>query len=326
MKNIFSALAFVASIFLSAASAQAQTIPAPTEQQAEAIERLMAPQRAKVKAILDADKTGRYEAYQRDVKALFAEKDRAKRTTLEAQIKRTHYAFIKESFAKATIDLAELKRQIADLLGHSRFAMDEFGGISSQTSLPPGLSPVKTTATFECPLTQEQGESNCTLVSLDCFADVSDCSLEVSVSAVGAGGGRTKGSLGDKFELTGGSFSKMTVAAQTNPYYWGGVESLLLGYSQFNVRMGVRLQAPGLDKITITRDEWCIAPFLWFKIIEFNANDFLMQATFSGNFASGTTFTAQAYAEVFGLAVGVASGVGHCQLRSFDFVKATASN
>ncbi len=321
MKNILILLAFVAS-----SSLPAQIVPAPTEKQAQSIENVMAPHRAKIKALLDADKSGKYESYKADVLALFKEEDLERRAVLEAKIKRDHYAYIKGVFASAKIDLTALKQQVAAALGHNKFSMDEFGGISSQTFLPPVALPTKFTAEFNCPLATGQHESNCSVFGVLCGASASDCKIEVSADAVGAGGSRSKGSLGDKFDLSGGPFSKMTVSSQSSAYYSGGVESLILGYSQFNAKLGVRLQGPGLDKITIVRDEWCVAPLLWYKTIQFGASDYLMQATFTGSFSNGTTYTAQAYAEAFGLAIGLASGGGRCQLHTFDFVKAKASN
>lgn len=305
---------------------EAQIVPAPTEKQAQAIEKIMAPQRAKIKALVDADKSGRYEAYQKDVKALFETEDLESRSDLEAKIRRDHYAYLKSIFTEAGINLAELKRQISGILGNSKFDMDEFGGISSASVLPPGALPSGFSAEFACPLTARQAESNCTLVNSPCGAKAEECKIDIEVLPMGAGGARSKGSVGGRFDLTGAAATKMTVSAQGHVYYSGGAESLLLGYSQFNAKVGVRLQGPGLDKTIITRDEWCIAPLLYFKYITFSAQDYLMQGTFNGNFASGVNYTAQAYAEVFGLAVGLASGGGACRVDQFDFVKAKATN
>ncbi len=327
MKHYFLLLVFVASSLAIPSTCFAQIVPAPTDKQAQSIELALAPIRKKVGDILEADKTGQNKVFRADMDALIKEKDPARHQELASAMDRNHKAFVQAAFKVAKIDLAQLKKQVAGILGHNKFTMDEFGGISLSSSIALGPLPTPVFSTsFNCPLGAITEEENAGGIAYDCKPEVDNCGIEVNAGTSFIGSCRTKGSLGGKYDLSGGTFTKTTVSAQSNAYYFGCAYGIA-SYGQFNVKIGVRLKGPGINKTTIVHENWCIAPVLWFSTIHFDQDDFLAQAVFSGTFASGDTFTAQAYAETYGLSIGLISGGGgFCYLHEFDFVRVTASN
>jgi len=306
-------------------TANAQIVPAPTEKQLSAIEKIMAPQRKKVTDILDADKTGQYKIYQNDLKALSQEKDPAQKKVLADKIRRDHYIFIKAAFVAAKIDLKAIRPQISDILKTDRFTLDEFGGLSSSTFLPKFELPLKFDSEIVCPFDSPQEVSNGGGLA-GCSSTVETCRIFTDANSyILAGGCRNKASLGGKFELPSGNFQKITVAAQFDAFYYGNA-AVLGGYGQFNVKIGVRLQGPGLDKVVIVHDAWCIAPVIFFSQIEMDADNFLAQAVFTGSFAGENLFTAQAYNGTFAIPGLIGTATGFSISSNFDFIRVKATN
>lgn len=292
---------------------------APTEKQLAALDRVAAPHRQKVIAVLEADKSGQYQQYLADLKALQAESDRQTQKELVGKIQQKHSAFIKGAFTTAKIDLAAMRRQFAEVLGHNKFAMDDFGSISSLPPLQKFQVPLSFDQQLQCPLDQEEEFSSQGGVA-KCNASIGTCVISLGAGSEFAGGCRTKGSLGGKFELPSGNFQKVTVSSQFDFDYWGFAYGAA-GYGQFNVKVGLRLKGPGIDKVEILHDAWCIAPVLFVSVLELNASNYVAQAVYSGNFSGGATLTAMAYNEAFAFGAGLGAGAGNLGSENFDFVR-----
>ncbi len=303
----------------------AQLVSAPTEKQLQALEQLLAPGKKKVTGLLEADQTGQYKTYLADIKILAETHDPATRRGLLGQLQRDHYDFIKNAYKSVVINHEEMRKGVAKILGHNNFQLDEFGGISNLSSLPQLTLPQRFDAEFHCPLEAALEENNQALLGF-CTADVDPCNINLESASMYDGGCRSKGSLGGKFSLPAGAFQKITVAAQFDIAY-EGLAMAFGGYAQANVKIGVRLQGPGYDKIVITRSSWCVAPIIWFTRFEVAEDNFSTQATFSGSFSGGNSFTALAYNETFSLAVPLLQAAdAECKSFGFDFIRVGATN
>lgn len=304
----------------------AQTAVEPSEKQLADLDKLMAPYRKKVVGILEADKTGQYKKYVADLNTLAKTEDAATHVRLEAKLKRDHYQFIKNAYAKAVINHEEMKKGVAKILGHNKFTIDEFGGLNVDILIPPLKLPVKVDATLTAPYETSQHESNAAIAGLACSSTSTTTSMRVSSGALFDGGCRSKGSLGNKFDLPSGNFSKITLAAQFNFHARG--MAYAVGYSYVKASIGLRLQGPGVDKKVIVREHWRVAPLVWYSSFDETINNFVAQNTFTGTFAGGNTFTAQVYNETFAIAVSplTASSKTIIDSEAIDFIKVTASN
>lgn len=315
----------LATHFFAPAAGFAQIVAAPTDKQLQALDKLMAPYRKKVTDILEADKTGQYKTYQADLAALAKAGTPERQRELADKLQRDHYDFIKKAYTRAVINHEEMRREIARILGHDKFQLDEFGGISSESFLPPGPLPLRFTAEMTCPFAVFQNQSNQNLVA-NCDAFANDC--QVSATAIGEfdGGCRSKGWTGDKFELPAGTFQKITVTAQFDAYAWGFAFAVG-GYSKAESKIGLRLQGPGFDQLVIVKDIWCVAPLIWFNHYETDATNFQGQVVFAGNFSGGNSFTAQVYSEAHAITVPYLNGcTSDCSAKSFDFIRVVATN
>ena len=304
-------------------SLNAQIVPAPTEKQMAAMDRIAAPLRKKVTDILEADKSGQYQKYLADVRVMADASDPAERKALAERLRQDHYDFIKKAFVEAKIDLAGLKRQYAEVLGHSKFTMDEFGGLTSHTEIPKAIPPLSFDGELTCPYNIKDDFANVAGLA-GCTADIPGCSITLDVNAFSlAAGCRTKGSIGDKLTLPAGNFTKATVNARFNFDYYG-IAMSLAGYGQYNAKLGLRLTGNNLDKVTIIHDAWCFAPIIFYNTVEKDAFDFPAQVTFTGSFNGD--LNPMVYCENFVLALGINSTCGFMHVNSIDFIKLDASN
>ncbi len=321
MKNIIFLLALLANPLAS----QAQTLPAPDEQQLAAIEKIMAPQRKKIADVLEADKSGQYQTYQADLAAIMREKDRSRQRAMIAQLDRNHKTFISNAVKAARINIAELKRQVAGILGSNNFTMDALGGISSESFLPPGPISLQFNAEFHPPFAVFEEQSNQAFLT-NCHANANGNAISTTAAAEFDGGCRVKAWTGDKAELPAGSFQKITVSAQCDADGDGFVYALG-GYAMSKSRIGLRLQGPGFDQLVIVKEVWVVAPLIWFASYKFDAPNFQAQVVFNGNFSGGNTYTAQGYAESYCLAVPfLDAGWADTGCKFFDFIKVRAAN
>ncbi len=300
MKNILFLLAFTAGNLLLPSLCGAQT---PTDKQVQAIENLMAPQRQKVLAVLEADPTGQYKTYKADLETIAKEKDPARKEELAQKLERDHLEFIRKAYAKANINTAELRKQVAKILGHNNFRFGEFADIQIDVTLPAAALPVRFDETLLCPF-DVQDESDNNMVASQCDAEAFDCSIAVESLAEIAGGCRSKADVGGKMELPEGTFNNITVVTQTDISYKGWAFAVA-GYAQINAKFGIRFRAPGVDKTVMTKEVFAMAPVIWFSYVHGDQDNFTAQASFSGTFSGGASITAQVHTEVFALSVPV---------------------
>lgn len=306
-----------------AAPVYAQNVPAPTEKQLIALDKIAAPLRKKVVDILLADKTGQYQTYLDEVKKMSKTTDRDELRALAGRLRENHYTFIKNAFTAAKIDLAALKRQYTAALGHGNFTMDEFGGITSHPPIPKDPLPKNFDKELNCPYNVIDDFTNVIGIS-GCSATLAGCSLGVDVHAISlAAGCRSKASMGDKVELPSGNFTKAVVSAQFDFDYYG-VALSVGGYGQYNVKIGLRLTGANLDKVNILHDAWCVAPLVFYNEISKDSENFPAQTTFTGSFSGN--ITPMVYLENFAIAVGINSTGGFTNANSLDFIRLDASN
>lgn len=304
-------------------AAMAQVTPAPTEKQLAALDKAAAPFRKKVTDVLEADKSGQYQRYLSDMKALAESSDPEEKKARAESIREAHYAFIKTAFANAKVDLAALSRQYAQILGHTKFTMDEFGGISSVTDIPKFEIPKSFDAELTCPYDIKDEFTNNVGIA-HCTSSVPGCSMHVEADAYTlAGGCRSKASIGDKVQLPSGNFTKATVNAQFDFNYFGLALSLF-GYGQYNVKIGLRLTGNNLDKVTIVHDAWCIAPLVFYNEISKDASNYPAQVTYTGSFSGA--INPMVYCENFAITSDINSTGGFTYVNSIDFIKLDASN
>lgn len=322
MKNTFFLLTLLACGFVFPYKSFAQ---APTDKQLQAIDKIMAPQRKRVMEILEADKTGQYKIYKADLEAFAKAKSPEQQAEHATQMDRDHKVFVQAAFKAAKIDLTALKRQVAGILGNSKFTMDEFGGISNESFLPLGPIPQRFMVELSCPFHVFQDQTNQTLVS-NCSGFANDCKLSTTAITEFDGGCRSKAWTGDKFELPDGNFQKITVSAQFDAKALGFAFAIV-GYGKAESKFGLRLQGPGFDQLAIVKEVWCLAPVIWFKRFEFEATDFQAQVVFTGAFTGGNSFTAQVYNESHAIAVpALDAGAADSSADTFDFIQIVATN
>jgi hypothetical protein len=289
------------------------------------LDALMAPYRKKVLAVLEADKTGQYKTYLADLEAFSTAKDPQKEQELADKLKRDHYAFIKKAYTQAVINHEEMKRGIAEILKHNSFTLDEFGGINGNSFLPLAPLPLKFDAELTAPYEAAEEDANAAALST-CTANVSTTQIKLKSKSMYAGGCRSKGSLGDKFDLPAGTFQKITLSAQVDFEYFGRTVALG-GYGQVNTKIGVRLIGPGgLDKVVIIRERWAVSPVIWYTEYTENIANFMAQNTFSGTFNGGNSYTTQAYSETFAIGGVLGGGRAECEIREIDFIKVSAKD
>lgn len=301
-----------------------QNNSAPTVKQLQDIEKFMAPYRKKVTDILEADKTGQYPKYLADLNDMVKARGIEKKLELAQKLTANHYSFIKASYQKAVINHEEMRAGIARILGHNNFQLGEFGDIFGDFTLP-GAIVTKFFAELNCPLEASQEQTNQALLAF-CTSDVTTCNIDVESTGMYDGGCRSKGSLGDNVELPEQDFNKISVEAQFNLRY-DGIAMALAGYGQANVKIGLRLQAPGIDKVVITKDVWCIAPVIWYKTIEGSIDDYIATVDFTGAFHGGDTITAQVYNETYAICLPLLNAANtECRTAGIDHIRIAASN
>jgi hypothetical protein len=208
---------------------------------------------------------------------------------------------------------------VTAVLGHGKFQMDEFGGITGEDILAnaPALSLPQ--AEFTCPL-QAGIQENVGFAGTSCNSIINPCFAQCNAVALLASRCRSKVSIGGSTEFTPSNAAKMTIQSRSDVEY-SGLAITVVGYAQFNVKIGLRLSnANGYDKREILHNKWAIAPILYFKTIDFEATDFVMGHQFSGNFPS-SLYSAQVYLEAFALGIGDSGGDGFCKTELIDFVK-----
>ncbi len=312
-------------LLLGFSSGFAQLVEPPTTKQMQEIEKLMAPHRKKVTDALNADKSGQYKTYLADLETIAKTEDSDTRDELLDKLTRDHYAFIKKAYNSAVvINHEEMRTGVARILGHNNFQLDEFGGISSGSFLPLNPISLRFDETRECPFTAADEASSQVILSV-CDADAENCNVTVHSWSAYDGGCRSKASLGAKFELPEGDYHNITVSA-TSSFTYKGIALAFGGYAQANVKVGVRLQGPGYDKVVITKEDWCVAPVIWFTKFKANVQDGNLQAIFSGNFSGGNSFTAQAYNETFAMALPLLQAA-NAECRSFvNLIRFVAAN
>lgn len=299
---------------------------APTERQAKEIAAIQQRTFKPLMDQLEADKTGQFAALKVDLAGLAKAGSSAQMRELGREVERKYYAFYKKAFTAAKIDLVAYKKNVAAVLGHQKFQLDEFGGIQAEIFLPQGPPPVNFTATFTPPLTGGISEETANGVSIDCDSDITESSISVRSSITDiAGSCRSKASAGGSAELTFGTFNKVTVSARSDEFYFGMALSLG-GYGQFNAKLGLRLKSDSQDKVTIVHERWCIAPVLWVATIEHDVDNHLMQATFNGNFQTGQTLVAEIYVECFSLSIANGPAGGDVSCKNIEQVRFTAGN
>lgn len=300
---------------------------APSEKQAADLEKLLSPYRQRVVKILEADKTGQYQRYLADIEVIKQTESAEKRRPMLADLEEKHYAFIRKNYDQAVINHEEMYRGVAKILGHKNFRITEFGGIVAAAFDPVFTIPLKFDAELTCPLNATFTESSSSLAG-PCFptSDAEDC--EMSAQSFGAliGGCRTKSALGGNFQLPEGDFEKIIISGQCD-LIMEGFAMGIVGYGQSNVKVGVRLTGPGVEKTAITYEDWVVAPLIWFSTIQADAEDFLTSGVFSGNFGGQGTYSAQFYVETFSLGIPpVGFSDIFCILHDPDFIRVSAEN
>lgn len=291
----------------------AQIVQAPSQKQLTEIDKIAAPLRKKINTILEADATGQYKTYQADLAALAREEDPERRMERVNRLERDHIAFIRAAVVKAKIDVKDFKQKVSAVLGHANFSVDEFGAIFSESQLPAQLFSDKFSITMDSPFeaTEEVGGVNgFSYCSHSAFGN------QVTVSSIAevAGGCRTKGSIGDVFEIPEGTFDNISVSAKIGHAGHEGFTFALAGYSQINGKIGLRLQGGNYDQTIITHSSWAVAPLVWYKKVDVELFGYAPSVNFSGSFSAGIPYTAQVYTESFSLAV---PAFTLCQLKVF---------
>ncbi|MCC6726306.1 MAG: hypothetical protein IT258_17495 [Saprospiraceae bacterium] len=319
--NLLSA-AIVAVAYLLPVHCEAQT---PTQAQLDAIEKILAPQRQKVLAVLEADKTGQFAQYKADVDNIQKQADPAKVKSLVAALEAKHLAFIRKAYADAKINNAQLKQEVAKVLGKIQFTLGEFADIQIEFNSPVVAPPVKFDVTMNCPFeVQDVNENNNGIGA--CYTTANDCGMNVQAISEIASGCRGKADVGGKAELNFGTFSKMTVATQTDIAYDMYVFSVG-GYAQANLKYGIRFRSSnGLDKEVMTKELVALAPAIWVNIVHGESANFLSTATFTGSFPAGTTVTAQAHTEAFALDLALGFSLAYVYTTNIDSIRITGSN
>ncbi len=322
MKNI---------LFLTALLACGLSIPtksfaqAPTDKQFKAIEKLMAPERKKVIAILEADKTGQYKTYKADIATISKEKDPARQQKLISKLERDHLAFIRKAYTGAKINNVELKKEVSKILGSIQFSFGEFADIQITSRLPDLTPPPKFDVNLNCPFDAIDKNDNGGGVA-QCDAEAFNCTIRVESLGELAGGCRSKADVGANVVTSAGPFTKMTVVAQSDISY-RGFAAAVAGYSQINAKFGIRFRGPGLDKTVMVKEIYGVAPLIWFSLIRGDAANFTAQSTFSGNFPAGTNIKAQVHTEVFAVGGAVFALVEmDANTENIEFIRITGSN
>ncbi len=302
MKNILFLVALLAICFAFPYQSAAQT---PTEQQLQDIQKLMAPHRKKAIEILGADKTGQYNIYLADLEKIAAEKDPARKEDLLAKLERDHLPFIRSTYKRAVVNHEEMRREVARILRHNNFTFGEFADIQIEFTTPQLALPLRFDAEFLCPM-EAIDDSDASQLASDCIAQAGTCSMSVQSLAEIAGGCRGKTSVGNRLELPEGTFTNITVTAQSDINYKGLVLAVA-GYAQLNAKFGIRFRAGSMDKIVIGKEVLALAPILWFARVDGQIDNFVTQASFAGTFNGGSSVTTQVYTEGFAISVPIAS-------------------
>lgn len=322
MKNIMLLLGILAATLAFSEATLAQT---PTDKQVHSIEKYMAPIRKKVTDFLEADKTGQYQTYKSDLANIAKETEISRREELVEKLERDHHEFIQGAYRKLVVNHEEMRREIVRILGHSNFSFGEFGDIQIEFTPPALALPVRFNGELHCPMEVSEESFN-TQIASDGHAQAGSCSMSVQAIAEFAGGCRGKVSLGDKLELTGGNFNKVTAVVQTD-YEYKGFAFAVAGYGQINAKFGLRFQGPGIDKVVLTKEVFALAPVIWFTRIKGSANNFVSQSSFSGNFPEGTIVTVQSYVEGFAISVPIATLTSiYAKTSNIDVIRISASN
>ncbi len=313
--------AFLVAAYLLPANCEAQ---APTQAQLDAIEKILAPQRQKVLAVLEADKTGQYAQYKADIANIEKQSDPDKVRSLVAALEAKHLAFIRKAYADAKINNAQLKQEVAKVLGKIQFTIGEFADIVIDFT-PSASLPTKFDVTRNCPFeVQDVNENNNGIGA--CYTTANDCKMNVQAISEIASGCRGKADVGGKADVDFGSFSKMTVATQTDISYDVYVFSIG-GYAQANVKYGIRFRSSnGMDKEVMTKELVALAPAVWINIVHGKADNFLSTASFTGNFPAGTSITAQAHTEAFALNLLNGYSLAYVYTTNIDSIRVTGSN
>ncbi len=322
MKFNLMTAAILAVAYLLPAICEAQ---APTQAQLDAIEKILAPQRQKATAILEADKTGQYAQYKSDVEAIAEQADPAKVAELFAKLESNHLAFMRKAYADAKINNVQVKAEVAKVLGNIKFKFGEFADIQLEFTLPNATLPLKFDVTMNCPFEEQDVNENNNGIGA-CYTTANDCGMNVQAISEVASSCRGKADVGGKTELSVGSFSKITVATQTDIFYDVYVFSIG-GYAQANVKYGIRFRSSnGMDKEVMTKELVAIAPVLWVNIVHGKVDNFLSTATFTGSFPAGTSITAQAHTEAFALNVLNGYTLAYVYTTNIDSIRITGSN
>jgi len=296
MKNILFLLALLACTLATPFKLISQT---PSDKQIQAIEKYMAPIRKKVTDILEADKTVQYKTYKADLETIVKEKDPARKQDLFDKLDRDHLQFIRGAYKRAVINHEEQRREVARILGHNNFTFGEFADIQIEFT-PPNLAlPERFDATLNCPYSAKDESDNNTGAA-GCDSEVFDCRIAVESLAEIAGGCRSKGDLGDTFELPEGTFTNINVVAQSD-ISWRGFALAMGGYAQINAKFGIRFRAPGVDKTVMAKEVFTMAPVVWYSQTNGEVNNFIAQASFAGSFNGSAVVKAQMHVEVFAL-------------------------
>lgn len=297
---------------------------APTEKQLQDIEKIMAPAREKLTKYLEADKTGQYKTYMADLEAISKEQDEVRKAGMITQLEKNHIAFIRKAY-KAVINHEEQYRAVLNIMGSTKFTYGEFGQILIDYTSPVASLPVRFDAEFVCPM-EVKDESTNAQIATYCESDAENCFDRSHAIAEIAGGCRSKASSGNKADLTGGPFTKITVTTQTDQSY-KGYAFAVAGYGQVNAKFGIRFQGPGIDKTVITKDVLALAPLVWFSRVEGESANLVAQAAFTGSFSAGATVTAQAYTEAFALSVPAATlSEIKVFVNNIDLIRLSAGN
>ncbi|MFN0176617.1 MAG: hypothetical protein ACKVU0_18395 [Saprospiraceae bacterium] len=297
----------------------------PTDKQIQAIEKLMAPYRKKVTDILEADKTGQYKKYKADLENITKEHDAARKAELIAKLDRDHLSFIRTSYKKAVINHEEQRREVARILGHNNFQFGEFLDIQIEFTPPNPALPERFDVTLTCPFSAIDESDNNTGAA-GCEAEVFDCRIAVESLAEVAGGCRSKGDLGDTFELPEGTFTNITVATQSD-ISWRGWALAIGGYAQINAKFGIRFRAPGLDKTVMVKEVFTLAPVVWYSQTSGDVENFVAQASFAGTFNGGGIIKAQIHTEVFAISLPFLTFTEmDANCNEIDFIQIDGSN
>jgi hypothetical protein len=324
MKFSLLTAAFLLASYLLPAICEAQ---APTQAQLDVIEKIIAPQRQKATAILEADKTGQYAKYKSDVEAIAKQTDPKKQQEMMAKLDADHLAFMRKAYSDAKINNVQVKAEVAKVLGNIKFKFGEFADVQVEFTTPfVAPPPQRFEETLNCPFDVLDENDNSAVVA-KCEARASDCSAFVLAQAEIAGGCRSKADVGGKFEVPEGNYTSITVTAQSDISYSGQVLSIA-GYGQVNAKFGIRLRtSTGMDKVVMAKEVVALAPVIWYNRIVGSTDNFLAQATYTGSFPGGTEITAQAHTEVFAIsAVFSVLVVVDAGSNEFDFIRIAGSN